>query len=219
MMRGLTGNPGNPEIPIPLPVAQLTMASVAGSLLEQLGQLPAGAGKTRATTKTKTTTKKPEPDLAAFQPDGRKCLLCGHRDDETDPVSKEGQNQGYWAWGYSVSPATMKNHGEFCYYCLKTHAARCKHRVSCTDLVAELGRDDAARQQFQVYWDACMDHFKKQGARTGRVPWVAADKVQELSVKKRQLASIVSPEDEFMRYADYVREHGDPSSNCKGHGA
>ena len=44
-----------------------------------------------------------------FVPGGKKCGLCGHKDNEIDVIGPGGQNGKWWAWGYPIRDG--KNQG------------------------------------------------------------------------------------------------------------
>lgn len=117
---------------------------------------------------------------------------------------KNGQNQGYW-----------------CYYCARVHKAR--HALagkSFEDCEKNLGQDEAEHEEFMEMRVEIVDKMKSEGRydvviRKG--PGKNNVKSKEMSLENSKKVEIFEPEDEMYLLADYVREHGHPTKNGKGH--
>eukprot|EP00974_Lingulodinium_polyedra_P008684 829771-Lingulodinium_polyedra.AAC.1 len=70
------------------------------------------------------------PVLITAVPEGRKCKLCSHHDQDIDPLAKSlGQSECMY-WGAKPkkdSRGVLRNQGAICGYCNRTWLARFKH--------------------------------------------------------------------------------------------
>ena len=160
----------------------------------------------------------PAPD-SIVETDGRKCLCCGQRDTDIDPVSKSLGEKAPWRWGYPPrqdSKGVWRTSGSVCGYCRRTWEARYKHKTTITKLVLLLGRPGQEREKFHGLLAACIDFCIEKGSHDCRIGWDVVES-KMLTVHEQVKTSIIEPEDEVWGLEYYKREHGDHESNGKGH--
>ena len=75
------------------------------------------------------------PEGVKRKPDARQCNCCSCKDSDWDEI--DGEPTYMW-WGYTNPDGTSR--GDVCYYCVRVHLGRYKHKWTMQQLVAELGK-------------------------------------------------------------------------------
>ena len=143
--------------------------------------------------------------------DGRLCLSCGCYD--CDPDWANPDEPMFWA--RPLRP-NGNNTAEGCWYCARVHEARYEAQGwKFTAWQKEIGINADFQTQFIVYWKLCTAKFQENGTRSLRIKWGEID--EQVDRIRQKNVEISWEPDVYEPFADYVKEHGDPQYNGKGH--
>ena len=84
-------------------------------------------------------------------PDGRFCKLCNCQDTDQGPL--EGELVFMW-WGYPPDKDGVTN-GEVCYYGIRVHVGRYKHKMGIQTLIGTVGKYGDEMKKVQGLQEAC----------------------------------------------------------------
>ena len=123
-----------------------------------------------------STTDIAKPGKAIFEielciGDGRKCWLCGYKDDAPDHV----KITIHMKWGAPVKNG--KNVGNYCFYCVRVFEARYRYKPDIEaigDVVTLIGDNAEENRRFMNFWKASVTYFQKVGCHKGRPQWAQA---------------------------------------------
>jgi hypothetical protein len=151
------------------------------------------------------------------QPDGRSCDMCGEKDTSDDPVDKALTGESIFrSWGYPAN-ADGSQQGTTCLYCLLCYVARFKHKgKSKNAAVTEIGNNHEQHTKFKACVSCVIEFFISRGGRHMVIGWADIDRRVIVVITQKKI-EIFEADDDLWDYDLYVREHGDPESNGKGH--
>ena len=144
-------------------------------------------------------------------PDGRQCKLCNCSDSDWDPLDREPV---YMWWGY-LPDAQGCTRGDVCYYCVRVHLGRYKHKWSITALIEKVGGSADELKKFKAFRKLAIEVIQEKGVRDIRCPW--QDFERTLEFEERATMSIMYPEEEFLPMDEYFQEFGNPGNNGHNH--
>ena len=143
--------------------------------------------------------------------DGRLCLSCGCKDCDPDWAVPDEPMM----WGRPLRP-NGHNTAEGCWYCVRVHEARYEAKGwKFTAWQKEIGMNAEFQSRFMLYWKLCTAKFQQVGTRAIRVKWGEIEEQVE-RIRKKQVEVSWEP-DVYEPFAEYVKDHGDPQFNGKGH--
>ena len=123
----------------------------------------------------------------------------------------------YW----NRAPKNGKPQGESCYYCWKVYiniyAAKYRSVKALQEAMARIPDGPALVEEFKGWRQYVIATIIAKGTRDIRIVYSEEAKQQVLSHHKQQIIDLIEPEDTVLLLEDYVKLHGHPHSNGKGH--
>ena len=149
-------------------------------------------------------------------PDGRMCKACWQLDDSPDPVYPD-QFRG---WLYPPLPGKdggpPRNQGKMCVYCGRLYDCRYVGVFSDTkSWVATLKAGSKERELFLQRLERLISFFVARGTRD--IAYDEPDIEESVQSKDYDEEGWDEPTTAYWEWSEYVKDHGDPRTNGKGH--